>query len=101
MNIKNTTDLKYYHWLLYAVGASLLSLGGFVYAKGGGLPLLFAALIEWVLRGLISGVVSSLIVAGVSRAMKKNYKNAFWGSFAIFVFISACITIAQLLTHLK
>jgi len=100
MDIKNTTDPKYYNWLLYSVGASFILFGGFVFLKKGDMTLLFAILIEWAISGLIGSVIWSLIVAGIARVMKRNYKNAFLGSFSIMIFVFACITIAQVSTRL-
>jgi len=81
---------KYYNWLIIS------SIGSFILLLVvGGLarPFIF---IEWGLSCLINGIFWSLIVAGITRAMKKNYKNAFLGTFAIMIFISACIAIAKL-----
>lgn len=88
-------DQKYYNWfIISSIGSFILLLlvGGLARPKGSGLSFI---LINWVLSFLISGTVWSLIVAGIARVMKKNYKNAFLGTYAIMIFISACITIAK------
>lgn len=66
MEVNDRVNPKYYNWLYYSVGGSFLLIGGYVYVKGGGIPLFLAMLIEWVLSAIIGGGLGSLIVAGIT-----------------------------------
>jgi hypothetical protein len=94
-------DSKYYKWLISSIIGSFLLFGGFIYGKGNGLALLILIVTEWLLASLVNGLVWSLIVAGITGSMKRNYKNAFLGTFAICVFASACAVIARTTIALK
>lgn len=100
MGEKSIANPRYYNWLLYSVAASFLLFGGFALGKEGGMPLVLAMLIRWGLSGILGGVFWSLVIAGIARIMKRNYKNAFLGSFAIFLFLFACITVIQVYQRL-
>jgi VIT1/CCC1 family predicted Fe2+/Mn2+ transporter len=87
---------KLYKWLLYSVGASLLLLGGFVYAMGGRISLILALVIQWALSSFVAGVFWGAIVAGIAKAMKRNWRNAFLGTVAVTFFVMSLVTIAQI-----